>query len=365
MGVALLIMKVLAFFSGWNVRVETFFIGLFIFTSSILALFLKRKLFGKFEIYDAIIPFLFLNLYQYENLVWGFQIGFVLPLFWLLLAVYLFAFDNSLKRNLLLTLICFLSAYSHFHGIFVGVLIIFFFLIKNSFDKNKNIKAQMFMFMLLNILIVLSYFVGYKEVKYYGVHGLSLKEHVSYIIFQINGFWGNHSRNILSIFIPVISLLFFLNLLAAIRKVGLFLRNYPVISLFTFSFLFSVSTSLGRVGLGVDSGNTSRYLTLMIPLYLGIYFCLVRIKDQKLKNILIPFILVCFVFASSQNNFMNYRDAALRKEKLANWSTCYFENNDYYYCDKTLNMQTFHSPDKINLPGKLEYLKENRLNLFR
>src|SRR3989344_2567953 len=63
MGIGLLIMKLLANLSGWNLKYETMFVGVLIFGSSILALQLKRRLLGRYEIYDIIIPFFSLNLY--------------------------------------------------------------------------------------------------------------------------------------------------------------------------------------------------------------------------------------------------------------------------------------------------------------
>lgn len=363
-GVPLLITKVFANFTAWNTKYETILIGALIFASAVIALFLKRRLFGQIEIYDLIIPFLFLNLYQYENLVWGFQIGFVLPLLWLLLTVYLFTFKNSFMRNCLITIFSFLSAYSHFHGIFVGVISSLYFLINIFIAKGKKAKLIFSQFLIVNILIVLSYFVGYKSVQSYGTSNVNLVENLQFIFVQINGFWGNTSRNILNAFLPILTFLILGGLLLTFKKVSV-VKNWPIASLIIFSLLFSFSTAYGRAGLGSEGGGTSRYMTLMIPMYLGIYFYLARIPNEKIKNIILPFVLMSFLFISVQNNFRNYQEAASRKTRLSNWKSCYLQKNDYVYCDNEINMTTYHSPEEINIVGKLEYLKENNLNFFK
>jgi hypothetical protein len=53
----------------WNVRAESFLIGSCIFIAMLLALVLKRKLFGRSAFSDVSIPMMFLTLVQFETMV--------------------------------------------------------------------------------------------------------------------------------------------------------------------------------------------------------------------------------------------------------------------------------------------------------
>jgi hypothetical protein len=162
-GTGLIITKILAYFTHWNNLAETIFIGLIIFVSSIFAFFLKKRLFKKIEIYDIIIPFLFLNLYQYENLIWGFQIAFVLPILFFILGLYLVTFSNSIQRNIFLIFFALLSTYSPFHGIFVSIIIGIYFFTNYFIIKENNLRKKYLFFFLITFFIIISYFLDYKH----------------------------------------------------------------------------------------------------------------------------------------------------------------------------------------------------------
>jgi len=83
-GVGLIIIKFLAIISHWSQILEIKFVSLLMISSSLVILFLKRSISKKIEILDLIIPLLFLNIFQFENIDWGFQISFILPLFFFL-----------------------------------------------------------------------------------------------------------------------------------------------------------------------------------------------------------------------------------------------------------------------------------------
>ena len=362
MGVPLLIIKLMAHLTNWNVRFETFLTGLVIFTSAILALILKNKLTKKLEIYDIIIPFLFLNLYQWENLIWGFQIGFVLPLFWLMLSVYVFTLKQSTTRDVVLLVISLLSAYSHFHGLFVSILIGIFFALNFSVEKTRR-RQYGFLF-ILTTFVMISYFLNYRESRYLGPGNYDIIEIFRYFAYQINGFIGLFSKKLPVYLLSFFTLGTFVHLLIKTNIKKNLLRNYSIFSLYLFTFMFSIATAVGRLGVGLDSAYTSRYATLIIPLFLGIYFYLQRFLRSERKTLVLTFALAFYVFISAQNNHFNYIYAENRKISLANWKQCYLEHESLDFCEKTKGYIIYHSPEKIDLESKLYYLKRNRLNFY-
>ncbi len=368
MGVSLLITKMLAQLTGWDVRFETIIIGIVIILSSTIALVIKQKITHRLEIYDILIPFLFLNLYQYENLIWGFQIGFTLPLLFLMTAVLLFASKGSPKTYACLLLLSFVSAYTHLHGLFVSLLIAVYFLIKfqAASENNSTARRKYFIYLAISVLVLLSYFVGYHRSRFLGAENFNLIEFFQYIFYQTNSLTGNYNKHLLGyMLIPSIAIWAFVSLLISSIRTKNIIYTYPILSLFLFSLLFSVMTAYGRIGAGgINGAYTSRYVTLMIPLYLGIYIYLVKFLNITIKNALMTFMVVFFVFVSSQNNHFNYTYAAGRKTALKNWTTCYKRFENLKYCQAVTAIDIYHSPDAIDLESKLQFLKRNSLSFF-
>src|SRR5262245_24984196 len=67
-GAGLIADKFLYPLTAWSVRAETFLIGGCIFAATLLALMLKKRLFGRFGYSDILIPAIFLTIAQYETL---------------------------------------------------------------------------------------------------------------------------------------------------------------------------------------------------------------------------------------------------------------------------------------------------------
>lgn len=361
-GIGLVLTKILANISRWNPAYETILTGLIIFTASVLALQLKRKLTAKYEVYDLIIPFLFLNLYQYDNLIWGFQIAYVLPLFWLTAAAYIFTLKNSMFKNLSLIGITILSSYSSLHGLFVALIISLYFLIQ-FFNESKDKRIYIYLFG-VSIIIVATYFINYQKVRFLGAEDFSFRDLITYISYQINGFVGYYSKKVFILLTPIAAFISFVHLLIRILKEKGWLDNYVILSFYIFSFSFLLATAYGRIGTGVESAYTSRYVTLITPLFFGMYLYLLKVLPKSYKDRSLAFLLVFFVFVASQNNHFNFTYSLNRKTSLDEWGQCYFTHQDIKYCDRTSKAVIYHSPDKINLKSKLDYLIKNRLNYF-
>lgn len=360
--VGLIFVKALAYVSDWNVYTETLSTGIIITISCTMALFIKKRLTKHIEIYDIFIPFLFFNLYQYENLIWGFQVMYTLPLLFMMLAACCFTYKYSKARNLILIVVALLSAYSHFHGLFVTIISAIFFLMSAFYEKSSR-RHEYITYFLLTLAIVLSYFIGYRQAKFLGQEHFNLANFAKYIIFEINSFLGNHSKTFISLIIPISALFFFFKTVRELATKTNLAHNFPTIALYLFSFLFLISTALGRSGIGLEGAYTSRYVTMLIPAYFAIYLSLSQI-NFKARNSILVLVLVFFVLFSSQNNHFNYIYAQNHKNNLNNWLNCYLKKEDLNFCTKN-GIIIYHSPEKINLEEKINYLREHRLNFFQ
>lgn len=364
-GTGLIITKILASLTGWNNKAETVFIGIILLLSSVIALLLKKKMVKKIEVIDIVIPFIFFNLNQWENLTWGFQISFVLPLFFLMVAVYLFSLNDSFGKSMFLLISLFLSVYSSSHGLLLGVVIFLFFLSNYFFNKNKKKRLQYLTFLLFTIFIVSSYFINYKmSESLLGSKSFHLMSIIQYISFQINGLIGYKTYNIFFFIVPAIAVFTFIYLIFNSINSKKMLANFSIISLFLFSFLFSGLTAYGRLQLGIIFGSSPRYLTFMIPLFLGIYLSLCLINNRNFKKSLIPYLTIFFILFLSHSNYLSKQQIINRKESITAWKNCYLEIKNVRICNETYSYPILPQEREEFLEEKIKIIEKYKLNIF-
>jgi hypothetical protein len=131
--------------------------------------------------------------------------------------------------------------------------------------------------------------------------------------------------------------------------------------LLAYSLLLSANTAVGRVCLGIPAGaQSSRYATLLIPAFLGMYFYLLTVEFARLRHILLALLIVIVIpghvhISVGAQWFVNGKRA---------WAACYKQMGDIGFCDSTTGFPVYPVPERTRLKQKLDYLKEHRLNLF-
>ncbi len=379
MGLGLIITKILEAATSWNNHAETLFIGLILFVCAVLAVLIKRKLFGKIEIYDIFIPILFFNLYQWENLIWGFQISFVLPLLMLFLSVYLYTFKVSFFRNFYLIFISILSIFTHFHGLIVVFLNTTFFILSFLNSKDRRVKQTNFFLVLSNILIGLFYFYRFEFSQTYpnGSEPLimSLAKRGLYIVFEINQLFGlkitnsfNVSNILVGLTLPIFPIIVGVAFFFLLRKSWVeksLLKYFPIVSLFIFSFAFCIFTAFGRSGFGLSQAFSSRYTTFIIPMYLGVFLTLYLTPKIIVRKHFITFLVSIFFLLLLINSRVSINKAKDHFANLSQWKVCYLKNFDPNSCSKITNFSPYPDIENINFKNKLTLLKLNKLNIWR
>lgn len=119
-GLGLIADKFLFPLTRWNVRYESFLIGGCILTAMLLALRLKKQLFGRVDYWDAIIPLIFLTLAQYETMEITPNPAYsAFPLLLLMLYLLSLLARNEFAGYALVLVLNFLLIFTGF-GIFMG-----------------------------------------------------------------------------------------------------------------------------------------------------------------------------------------------------------------------------------------------------
>jgi len=362
--------------TNWNVRAESFLIGACIFIAMILALWIKRKLFGAFGYWDVAIPLIFLSLSQYETLIGTPNAGYAgFPL--LLMMLYLLALLVPLAplRYGLVLLANFLLIYTGF-GLFMGAVTLGIVAIEcyRSLRRISPVRPLLPIGGLLLAAASLgSFFLNYTfapAVDCFAPPGRDVLPYGRFMALMFANFFG------LKLPLEDLTMLGAAVLLAAVGVIALqvinLLRrggsaNTPLViaALLGYALLFSANTAVGRLCLGLPAAaQVSRYATLLIPGYLALYFFLQSIRFA-LPRIAGSLLLIALFYAdignAPEDHWPGIRWYANGKRA---WAECYKQTGDIAHCDQATHFLIYPRPASTGLATKLDYLKQRHLNLF-
>jgi len=354
-GTGLIVIKLLAMISNWNNLVETMFEGfMFLIIAIICFCYFKLWSLKKYELIDLSVPLIIFNLNQWGNLTWGFQIAFVLPLLFLFINLYLFEKRNNKIYDIAILLIGVLSSRSSFHGIFVPFIsaLYYFFLI----IKGNKIKFSSILWIVLNLLAVGSYFVGF------GIDNLNHKINfisiLKYTVSLINNFVGYRHLDWIGLLFPGYAAWFSIKYFLKYKK----RTEFFIIGMMCFSLLFMLTTSIGRSNLGIEQAFSSRYNTAIFPLCLSIYFIVKKIGSKASKLFFGLLMLIVFF----QGFYLAKHDLFMYAFKTGTdaWKKCYLKKENAQFCQNETKFLVYPDIIKLNINEKLRILKKSKMNLY-
>jgi len=137
-----------------------------------------------------------------------------------------------------------------------------------------------------------------------------------------------------------------------------------VTSLSGFALLFASSSSVGRICLGFDSANASRYIPYMMPSLVAVYLVIRSFASRSpVAYALLPVFLVACIAkegdkrsASEAVDYLNYKQR---------WSDCYLSKHDIDACDAWAGHPVYPEPEATRLQQKLDWLEARRYSLFQ
>jgi hypothetical protein len=357
----------------WNTRVDSFLIGGAIFAAMLLALQLKRRLFGPLSYSDIAIPLIFLTTVQFETLLVipnPAHSGF--PLLLIMLYCHALLADNRVLRYALILVLNYLLVFTGF-GIFMGAVTIGIFFLE-CYWSLRHITVVPFIRPFAGLLIAIaslaSFFYHYVFEPYVSCFEVPHSHWLSYSEFTVLLFSGfivprpvTVSTEIIILGAAIFSVLIVIlvwHLLHLLQSPACKTAMIGAV-LVGFSLLFAANVSVGRLCLGVQFAFSSRYSTLLIPAFLGIYFYLLSGRWYGMRNLMLGLWIVLLLPGALTLPRDEVRGLAIGKW---HWADCYVRTGNIAYCDKSTNFKVFPNPEQTHLQEKLDYLKEHHLNLF-
>ncbi len=371
-GLGVVIVTKLLYFAHWDSRIQSFTIAIAIVLAMILATRLKIRAFGPLSAWDIAIPVIFLGLGQWEVLLGATGASpEAFPL--LLIVAYCFAWieGGGVIRNVAVLLINFLLIFTGF-GIFIAGITLLLFGLEayhgaKTHDRGRTKTALLSLAMATASLA--SFFYGYQFNPSVACYQFPYHDPAAYPVFLGLMFanflvvkQGMILASILGIgVILVVSSLLVWHIRALGKDHSAERASMLIVILLGFSLTFSAATAVGRVCLGPEAARASRYLTLLIPAFLGIYFSILTIRNDGKRVVLAGIFVLVLLPGCVHRNHKEIEDFSALKQ---NWKQCYLAHEDIRFCDAETNFQLYPCPECIQMKEKLEFLKRNRLNLY-
>lgn len=364
-GTTAVFLQFLSRLTHWNMIYETMSTGVCIFLSSLIALWLKKKYCKSIDLIDVIIPIIFLNFSQWENLIWGITINTVLPTFFLFIAVWVINHKETPWTNLALLVISFLSTYSAAHGLLItGIILLFFgWRLTQNIKKSKIYWLSYISYIIVLICIIFSYFIDFLSFPYFGPTTVDISFFTQFVALQITAAIGLPESMILIWIFPVGILISLWYFVTHHRYHSLTIQTLTIYLLMLYSCSFIFLIFIGRSGLGIDQATTSRYANCMSPLFFSLYL-INRIRYQKPLTILYILLYFWFIFVSFLYRPEKIRLAKTFYEKTERWKTCYLQIKDYVQCNLAADLVTDNQEAIKADTESLKQFEEHRVNIF-
>ncbi|MEO7600209.1 MAG: hypothetical protein ABIV50_14840 [Opitutus sp.] len=157
------------------------------------------------------------------------------------------------------------------------------------------------------------------------------------------------------------------------------LREDALILLLGSGILFVCNTAVGRVPLGVTAGMSSRYVTLMFPLWLGLYIAgsaRRRTLPTVISAIVVGWVAVCpyrdllwrprvqwlGTIGATREQYAFFEEYTVRK---AAWVDTYLKSGRWQSAQEIAGDAVYPDPGATRMDEKLGFLRAHRLSFFK
>ncbi len=344
--------------SHWNLRSHTFVMASVLGVCSFLGLWLKKRIFGKIVWTDSIIPLLFMNLNQWELLLYLPLNGIVMLALFLLLAL-AFTVENVWLKGTFVVILNFLLIHTGYGMFAVGATGLVLLA-----ELRQRPRFCIPVGALLGVCIAV-FFYGYRSEPGLDCFKFPHERPWEYFVFaslMMSRFFGFVKT---TGFAAVLSAMFFVGTIFVLMRTAKKSKkpSQVIFLLVAFSLLYSLNAAVGRVCASVYAGKVSRYVTFMIPQMLGFYFFFLQLNRGTLRRIFVGLNLLLAIFSTF---YFDKRDLQFLNEYVQSrksWVQCFQNTLSVEDCSKSTGLFLYpNSHEKVK--HQIEFLRDHKLNFF-
>ncbi|HEX7961517.1 MAG TPA: hypothetical protein VF493_16465 [Terriglobales bacterium] len=379
LGVGALMSALVDPFFHWSSRAQAFEAGILVLLASFCGLWLKRRLWGRIEYVDAAIPFLFLVRNQAEAFIAGANIAHgPMPLLLVILYSVAWTLRSQRWKYSLVVILNFLLIYTGF-GIFMGVVTPLLLTIELLRAKGSGHSRTYPLLALIAALASLASFLsGYvfaPAVDCFAARPQNPLPYLWFIALMLANFAGIKGMGLVATVAGAVIALAMLIAFGFAAK-GVIARpstsdppesregHYVVAALMAYALLFCLNTAIGRICLGIDAGQASRYIPYLILAFFALYLSILEIRPSITRKLMLSGALVFAVWCGLHLNYMDWLIARNRAHDQRAWRECYLQRESVAECDAITRTKIYPWPEATHLQEKLQFLKQKHLNLY-
>ena len=374
-GLGMLITAALANLSGWDCRWNSFAVCTAMIVSAILAIRLALRCGLGLGISTIFCSVLFLNLHQWEIFVFAPNISHgALPLVLLLSACHAVFVRNVWVRVSLIGLIAFFLIFTVF-GLFGGLVlpvVLIGEIVTDWFDDQRSARLPnilALLFILGSWLLFLHGYVFSPAVPGFRFPCERPWEYVPFAGLMLSNAVGVSGHR----FAPMLIGGVLLTILAAVCLVHLRRlfsnsqtefrpRNQTIWTLSAFTLAFVANTAVGRICLGWEGADSSRYVPLIVPGFLSIFLCLRYLPSRFIGLSALAITAVCAAGMLNPNR-RDQGDLNANLEGRRAWCRAYRDCRDPVVASKVSGYLVYPVPEDIR--DRLEFLTAHHLSFLR
>jgi hypothetical protein len=363
-----IIMLILAGISHYNTFVEMYFSWFLV----VVSLFFIYKMYGldfgnsSSSIMKFIpIAWIMFNFRQFENILWGWQIGIYLAALGFILSIYFLDRSEKMEINFFIAIAgAIVSSFSFANGMVVWFAGFIFIMI----GEKKNKRSLLSLWIFFAILTFILYFYGFQRPTNHPDPLFALKNlsvGIQYLLAAIGSplAFEKYRAIIVGLLFSMLTgiVIFYMRFNKTLLK-----NNAKWIALIAFSLISALLMTIGRAGFGIEQALASRYVTFTQLAFIGSYCILLNIQNksiiikekQKFFLILVALIslIVSGIFIGYTEGYKMAEDTHVKKLGIS-----YFLLGYNFTPDEIL-LQLYPNADVVKQRG--EILKKYDLNVF-
>jgi hypothetical protein len=372
----------------WDARYDSVWIATALFAAALLALRLKWKMTGAIRWADAWIPILVLSLAQFETVLStpNASVG-VFPLALILLAANVWLAPTSAARYLPAGAIAFALTFTGF-GMFGAVALAVLLasrIVRDGIRRDHEAAWMAVGGLAIAVAGWIAFFDGYvftPAVEGFRFPWTPWTDYLRFIVLmlvlptgEIGDRWPHYLLG------TALALAILVSLALVVSNWGrrdASPRDDVVMLLMGSGVSFVIATAIGRVSLGILGGTTPRYVTLMCPIWLGLFLAAATARRRR---VYVATSVCVWILALAPYIGLPRRPVTLWPGTLgltegqvetvtlygtskAGWARTYLDTGSWEAAQAAVPA-TMH-PDPVNskLEEKLRFLRDRRLSFF-